>query len=1042
MNETRPPLRILNHVINGRYAVIRQIGKGASGEVYLVKDTEKNDTEIALKYLKLEPENQTALEHFKSEFNMMTHLTHPHIARVYDFEWDDDIEFYFFTSEMVTGLDFIKASLRLDIDRTELLFIQSLRALEYLHGHGIYHYDIKPSNLLVQNMESETPSVKMIDFGLASPCSPDKLVGTPSYMAPEMLRREKTDGRADLYSLGVVAYYAFTGINPFRGTTSEETFQNQLNHIPRPPIDVESSVPKHINDIIVKLLAKNPEDRFQSASDVIKDLNLRSERFYSVETSDTLLSYVPWEGPFIGRKAEQTIFKDWLKNINEDEPGRNFFVVSGKLGTGKSRFAEECKNIAQLNGFNTLYTNTLTPKILKKIDKSKFPFLLLFEGFDKYLRSGDKGLLQSLDMSLHKIPIFLTATHENNPTNYIQSYFDKIHPQTFVTSNLFNFVIQEINEYIRTLTGLNEAPKWLTLNLFKFTNGNPLFITETMKYLISIGLLFDQQGRWKKTTLEDFGIDLTLFDISEATKEKLKGYFASFNASEKEVAAIMATWRGEIKKEYLQNLAGETTNECVVNLVERDILRHNSEKLTYSFTSLVLKNAFYNYLSEEARQFYHDKIASFIKEKNLTEENIDFHIERGSNEIHARTALIKYITENKDHPRTFRTLDVFLNRFGDKLDDDVFEMVLLKARKQSTIRNNKGAHDTYKKLMDALLANESRPEWHFRLHLAIGSLLVREKRLVDAISHFKEAKTLLPHLIDPVFTIIVENHLAEVDILMNNYDYAIEKYERTRRETDKLKREDQVKIMNNDLGHAYFQKGEYSKAVDELKDEVKFYRKNDMTAQLVRTLYLLGESLRYLRKFDQAEEAFTELIDLAKVMNDTERLYRAYNGIGNVLSDKSNYGDSIGYFERAFDLALHLNNHDAAVGLMINLAIINSNINNIKKATETFETAIAFINRAKFPISLKDVYLCRSHLELGELYRMQGDFDKASLHLEEALGLARSSQARYLLFWIVLTEAKLARDMKEEKSLKGYVKKAKKLADSADKKRQLEEILR
>lgn len=139
MLPSQEPLRKPGEVINNRYSVAQTIGKGATGEVLVVADQEDGNKLLALKYMKLDPEFTTALENFKSEFDTMTHLNHPNIAKVYDFGWDDEIEFFFFTSELVDGFDFYNSTKNLDIEQIEALLIQSLRALEYLHGHGIFH---------------------------------------------------------------------------------------------------------------------------------------------------------------------------------------------------------------------------------------------------------------------------------------------------------------------------------------------------------------------------------------------------------------------------------------------------------------------------------------------------------------------------------------------------------------------------------------------------------------------------------------------------------------------------------------------------------------------------------------------------------------------------------------------------------------------------------------------------------------------------------------------------------------------------------------
>src|SRR3989338_6093365 len=194
-------------IVNGRYKITESIGRGAMGEVYVALDTSASDCEIAIKYLKLQQGHTSALEQFKSEFALLTHLSHPNIAKVYDLMQDEKNQQFFFTSELVKGCEFLAATQNLSLDEIEDLFVQTLRALEYLHGNGIFHFDIKSANLLVSEgdfglkekiLRGTQYNIKLIDFGLATLRFQGRMAGTPSYMAPERVGRENPDGRSDI----------------------------------------------------------------------------------------------------------------------------------------------------------------------------------------------------------------------------------------------------------------------------------------------------------------------------------------------------------------------------------------------------------------------------------------------------------------------------------------------------------------------------------------------------------------------------------------------------------------------------------------------------------------------------------------------------------------------------------------------------------------------------------------------------------------------------------------------------------------------------
>ncbi|HPM41669.1 MAG TPA: serine/threonine-protein kinase, partial [bacterium] len=210
-------------VIGGKYRLARMISEGGGGVVWEAADPDGRA--VALKFLKWSPlkSRKVAAERFKNEFAILKSLSHPHISQIYDFGFDASSDQYFFTSELLTAGD-LKAMIGEPVAAVEELFLEALRALEYLRGNRLLHLDIKPQNLLLRS--GEKPSLAMIDFGLATFRAPDKPGGTANYMPPEMIVRRldladeaasypQADHRSDLYSLGVTFYYILTGIQPF-----------------------------------------------------------------------------------------------------------------------------------------------------------------------------------------------------------------------------------------------------------------------------------------------------------------------------------------------------------------------------------------------------------------------------------------------------------------------------------------------------------------------------------------------------------------------------------------------------------------------------------------------------------------------------------------------------------------------------------------------------------------------------------------------------------------------------------------------------------
>jgi serine/threonine protein kinase len=191
-------------LIDKKYQVLKTLGEGFGGSVFLV---EKEGVKAALKQLHMRSDHACLtpteiLDNFKQEFSTLKKLNHPHILRILDFGYEPKEQFYYFTTEYIEGQDIFDATRSLSYDQIEELFVQTLRALSYLHSQGIYHFDIKPQNILVGKNEQGTPFAKLIDFGLTALEKKGILAGSPGYLSPEAILDEGRDGRSDSYSLG------------------------------------------------------------------------------------------------------------------------------------------------------------------------------------------------------------------------------------------------------------------------------------------------------------------------------------------------------------------------------------------------------------------------------------------------------------------------------------------------------------------------------------------------------------------------------------------------------------------------------------------------------------------------------------------------------------------------------------------------------------------------------------------------------------------------------------------------------------------------
>lgn len=257
-------------VIADRYRVDSQLGVGGMGIVYKAYDT-RLLREVALKVIAPHlTEQDKAAQRFMREAQALAGLTHPNIVTVFDQLEDPASGKICIIMELLQGASLrqrLKGSHR---PKFEEMAPQLCRALETAHGKGILHRDIKPENIFV----CDDGTVKLMDFGLArildanSSSQSSVVVGTAQYMAPEQLKGEKQDGRTDLYALGVVFYEFLSGIQPFSADNPGAIMMKHLTEMPPPLTKRVKNLAPEIEAIVMRLLAKDPKDRFNSAHDL------------------------------------------------------------------------------------------------------------------------------------------------------------------------------------------------------------------------------------------------------------------------------------------------------------------------------------------------------------------------------------------------------------------------------------------------------------------------------------------------------------------------------------------------------------------------------------------------------------------------------------------------------------------------------------------------------------------------------------------------------------------------------------------------------
>jgi serine/threonine-protein kinase len=284
---TPPPIPGERYI--GKYHVLGVLGRGGMGSVYLAEHPGLG-RQVAIKELVHTPASDpVALKRFLQEAQVMARASHPNVIQIHDLELLGDVNYI--VLELVRGKSVREWLQQGPIPPPQVFAVMHgvLLALDYAHKQGVVHRDMKPENVLI----SDEGTVKVADFGIArlidepgaasTATKTGTTVGTPLYMSPEQVASSKVDGRSDLYSAGIMFYELVTGRPPFTATQYDGPFTLMAKHVqapPQPPSVYRPGLDPELEAVILKSLAKRPEDRFQTGQEFDETLSTIADRMF------------------------------------------------------------------------------------------------------------------------------------------------------------------------------------------------------------------------------------------------------------------------------------------------------------------------------------------------------------------------------------------------------------------------------------------------------------------------------------------------------------------------------------------------------------------------------------------------------------------------------------------------------------------------------------------------------------------------------------------------------------------------------------------
>lgn len=321
-------MNLIGKIIGNRYEILEEVGNGGMATVYKAKDHVLNRY-VAVKVLKDEyTTDSDFIKRFNTEAQSAASLSHANIVSIYDVGHEEENNLYYIVMELVKGKtlkEIIKKDGTLSWKWAVNIAIQIASALEVAHKNGIIHRDIKPHNIII----TEDGVAKVTDFGIAKAVSNSTMtafgttIGSVHYFSPEQAKGGITDAKSDLYSLGVVMYEMLTGKVPFDADTPVSIALKHMQEEATEPIEINPEIPTAVNQIVIKAMKKDPIERYQSATEMIRDLTQSLKDpdgdFVIIENKDGEYTRV--------MKAMPSDENDSRKNSNKNS---NFFTEHPK----------------------------------------------------------------------------------------------------------------------------------------------------------------------------------------------------------------------------------------------------------------------------------------------------------------------------------------------------------------------------------------------------------------------------------------------------------------------------------------------------------------------------------------------------------------------------------------------------------------------------------------------------------------------------------------------------------------------------------------
>jgi Nif-specific regulatory protein len=1060
------------------YRILEKTGTGGLASVYKACDSDQGIVAVKV-LLSQDPED---IERFRKEYLLLAGINHPNIVRVYDSGLASASEPYF-SMEYIAGQNLTAFLHKSDLQTFYSILLQVLQTLEFLHTKGIIHTDIKPSNVLV--LEGSHPEVKFTDFGFAEHGRLtvfSQWKGTIPYLAPEIIRGEGYNHQADLYSLGVVLYQALTGKLPFEETDLMELAKAHLEKEPKFPDQPE--IPEALKKVVLRLLLKDPIDRYYSAVEVMGDLSKFVD--FSTKANDILLgrSLMTSTG-FIGRESELVSLKEAFRRA---ESGKTEIVLlKGGFGIGKTRLLKEFKIFVQQHNGTVIWRNSLEMEQAALSDvhellQNASYLVLIIDDFQNVSLEGTELLFRSAEQIKDKGVLICLAVEDDfmfsekdQRTSRLESNLESL-----LKGNLTKILLQPLDKddssrSVNTMMNWRHGVEKIGELVYQKTGGNPFLVLYSLTSLLENGHLTRVNDCWE---INPDGFEKIILPgpfslrLGESLKRLGPESLNLLNA-----AAVMGTEPAFYLIPEISGCSTQKAKECAEELFKERILRtevdSTGEKLV--FINGMAKDFVYTQIGEENRKLLHRVVGKALEShySHKLEEIIDdlarHFVEAGDESLAFKYSLAAGQKADRENNHK-KAIMHYLNAakfWGGNLGFEVpsRDKILERLGKLHSITGNLDkALGYYSEAIKISKQEEQSPDRIAKLCQEMGVLYLRKGKYEKAVEILNEGLSLCRKPLLARLSAELNTTLGWVYQRRSDYPEAISRFQRS---IELLEKENskELGLALNGLGVVYWTLGEFDKTLNCYHKSLKIFEELKEENSLATVHINLGLLSRSRDGSLEALDYFEKALCVKQKYGETADLSFLYNNIALTYENLYEWDKSLEYHLKSIELKEKMCDQNGLAVSFSNLGLVHLRRGALGKSLEYHLKALKlfrYLNDrpgiAHSCSSLGEVYLLReewleskTYLErslrlrqesndasgiadtlglLGRLNLEIGDFSAASSQLQESLKLYDNlkNQKKMLELTLFLTELGLKQD--DQTGAEAHLNHAEKLLDS------------